>query len=228
MKPWSHDASELNPEDIPHAYIYKNQTIADYLEPSSHERKLFLIGAKGCGKTLLLRYKAYRYWKKMEADDNQGHWVSASSELVEGLDFNIDTLSRNELETLTSLQTWINIWKFSLALVAIRRLKFELPEPLRHLNQRFPTNFRLNNIVTQLITNQKEFITSSFLRDNLNHLLAQLNDIRSPFILFIDRLDQALDTLLSNEEYKYFDSEQGENIPFKVWKHAQCGLLLTS
>ncbi|PSR13798.1 MAG: hypothetical protein DA408_16055 [Bacteroidetes bacterium] len=164
----------------------------------------------------------------MEADDNQGHWVSASSELVEGLDFNIDTLSRNELETLSSLQTWINIWKFALALVAIRRLKFELPESLAHLNQRFPANFRLSNMVTELITNQKEFITSSFLRDNLNHLLAQLNDIRSPFILFIDRLDQALDTLLSNEEYKYFDSEEDENIPFKVWKHAQCGLLLTS
>jgi len=23
MKPWSYDASDLNPEDIPHAYIYK-------------------------------------------------------------------------------------------------------------------------------------------------------------------------------------------------------------
>lgn len=228
MRPWSHDASELNPEEIPSAYIYKNETIRRYLEPSSHERKLFLVGAKGCGKTLLLRYKAFRYWNKMATEESQGYKVSASNDLVESLDFAIGVFSRNELETLTSLETWKYIWEFSISLLAIRRLKLELPDNLRHLDRIFPKNFKLSNIVTHLITNQKEFITSNFFRKNLNYLTAVLNDLRHPFLLFVDRLDQALDNLLSSKEYKYHDSDDNESIPFTVWKVAQCGLLLSS
>lgn len=228
MKPWSHDASELNPQDIPETYIYKNQNIEEYLKPSSHERKLFLIGAKGCGKTLLLRYKAYLYWNKMESDEQPGYRVSASNELVEGLEFDIDTLSRKELEALANLQTWKNIWKFALTLIVLRRLKIPLPSKLVHLEDDFPTYYRLSNIVTELVTNQSKYITSNFFRQHLNAMTALLNDLNSPFVLFIDRLDQALDTLLSNEEYKYFDSKNLVNIPFKVWQHAQFGLLLTS
>lgn len=228
MKPWSYDAGELNPKDIPNAYIYKNQNIEEYLRPSSHERKLFLIGAKGCGKTLLLRYKASLYWDKMEKDDQAGYRVSASNELVESLEFDIDTLSRKEMETLANLQVWKNIWKFSLTLIAIRRLKIELPTKLSQLDDDFPEHYRLSNIVTEIITNSPQYITSNFFRNHLNGMTALLNDLKFPFVLFIDRLDQALDTLLSNDEYQYFDSENHDNVPFKVWQYAQFGLLLSS
>lgn len=228
MKPWSHDAGELNPHDIPNAYIYRNQYIEEYLRPSSHERKLFLIGAKGCGKTLLLRYKAFLYWNKMESDDQPGFRVSASNELVESLEFDIDTLSRKELETLANLQTWKNIWKYSLTLLALRRLKIPLPPQFQHLDLDFPEHYRLGNIVTELITNQSRYITSNFFRNHLNGMTSLLNGLKYPFILFIDRLDQALDTLLSNDEYRYFNSQNHENVPFKVWQHAQFGLLLSS
>lgn len=228
MKPWSHDAGELNPQDIPTAYIYKNQNIEEYLKPSSHERKLFLIGGKGCGKTLLIRYKANLYWNKMEADEQPGYRVSASNELVESLEFEIDTLSQKELKALANLQTWKNIWKFSLALITIRCLKIKLPSELQIIDREFPMNYRLSNIVTEIITNHSKYVTSGFFRKYLNRLISLLNDLNYPFILFIDRLDQALDTLLSNDEYKYFNSQKEGNIPFKVWQYAQCGLLLSS
>lgn len=228
MKPWSSDASELNPQDIPSTYIYKNAKIKEYLEHKSHERKLFLIGSKGSGKTLLLRYKAYLYWKKSESDGHTGYRVSASNELIESLEFSLVTLSQGELETLANINTWKNIWNFAISLVIVRRLKIELPKKIAFIEDDFPANFRLNNIVSEIITNVSDFITSDYFSKTLNHLSALLNNINYPFVLFIDRLDQALETLLSNEEYKYLVSSNGDSPPFSVWQAAQYGLLICS
>lgn len=227
MKPWSHDAGELNPQEIPGAYIYKNPIIEEYLEAGAHERKLFLIGSKGCGKTLLLRYKSFLYWKKMVSDGQEGQFASASNELVESLDFHLVTLSRNDLEKLANVGAWLKIWNFALALIILRRSKIELPAGSEKINHDFPPDFRLNNIISELINNSSEYITSNFF-NCINRLMARLNLLQNPFVLFVDRLDQALNTLLISEDYKYLQNEKGVNIPFRVWQCAQYGLLESS
>lgn len=227
MKPWSHDAGDLNPEEIPRAYIYKNPIIEEYLESGSHERKLFLIGSKGCGKTLLLRYKAFLYRRKMDSDEQEGQAASASNELVEGLAFNLVTLSRNDLELLANTGSWVKIWNFALALIILRRTRIGLPERYEYLDEDFPADFRLNNIITELINNSPKYISSNFFNCT-NSLMARLNRLQSPFVLFVDRLDQALNDLLIHEEYKYLQNEKGVTIPFRIWQCAQYGLLESS
>ncbi|RMF00851.1 MAG: hypothetical protein D6772_05730 [Bacteroidetes bacterium] len=228
MKPWSIDASELNPQDIPADYIFRNATIDDYLDHTSHERKLFLIGSKGCGKTLLLRYKAYRYWNKMDPDSSLKARVSGSSELVESLSLDIRTLSAKDIMSLVDIALWQKIWKFAIALLALRRLDVKLIEPLQQLNKRFYPHYTLSLIVSKLMGNPEAYLRKPAFEDDLVELNGMLSMVNQPFVLFVDRLDQALDPILSSNDYKYLDDKHGESIPFLVWQAAQYGLLHAS
>lgn len=228
MKTWSIDASEINPSEIPTDYIFKNQTIKDYLDPSSHERKLFLIGSKGCGKTLLLRFKAYHYLKKMNTDSSNGLIISGSDELVESLSFQTRTLSAKDIMALVDITLWQKIWQFSIALLALRKLDIELIPPLRHLDETFFKYYSLGSIVSKLINNQDDYLRKPRFENDMMELAGMLSLVKNQFVMFVDRLDQALDQFLSSSEYKYLDNIDGQSIPFKVWQAAQYGLLHTS
>lgn len=227
MKAWSYDASELKPQDITEAYIFKNLTIEDYLNAGSHERKLFLIGPKGSGKTLLLRYKAYKYWQKLEADEVKTYQTSESNELVESLEFKIRTLSEKELIKLSNHHAWSEIWAFAISLIILRRCKIRLPEKYeKKINNLFPSHFGLSEIITELIIESSTFIFSDFF-NCINSLVSKLKEIRSTFALFIDRVDQALEKVSKNHEYDYLENKHGKDIAFLVWRNAQFSLLET-
>lgn len=227
MKPWTSDAGDLNPQDLTKSYICTNGQIDEYLNPGSHERKLFLVGAKGCGKTLLLRYKAHQYWTKFVPNEEDGTAISASNELVESLDFNMTTIPSQLMYKLADFNTWVQIWNFALALIIIRRTKVEFPEGFEDIEKAFPVDFRLSNIITELINEHNKYIFSNFF-NRLNRLMARINLVKQPFILFIDRLDQALDSLFTNEEYRYLVTKEDGNIPYRAWQSAQFGLLVSS
>lgn len=227
MKPWTSDAGDLNPQDLTKSYIYTNGQIEEYLNPGSHGRKLFLVGAKGCGKTLLLRYKAHQYWTKLAPNDEEGASISASNELVESLDFTTTTIPAQLMNKLADFNTWVQIWNFALALIIIRRTKVEFPEGFEDIEKAFPSDFRLSNIVTELINEHNRYIFSNFF-SRLNRLMARINLVKQPFVLFIDRLDQALDSLFTNEEYRYLATKESGNMPYKAWQSAQFGLLVSS
>ena len=229
MIAWSYDAGELNPKEIQDAYILKKGFIEHYLNSASgaHERKLFLIGAKGSGKTLLLRYKAFKYWEKLNSDETRVYQDSESHELVESLFFDFGNLSQNELQQLSDHQNWIRIWNFAIALIIVRRTKLLTQEnDTDELYKHFPSYFSLADIVNKLINYSKKYLFSDFLRCT-NDLIARTRQIRRPFALFIDRLDQALNMVLQNDEYNYLVNEQGENSAFLVWRSAQFGLLVS-
>lgn len=222
MRIWRPDAGDLNPNDIPDVYIYKNNTIEDYLSASSHEKRLFLIGSKGSGKTLLLRYKAYLYHEK----ENRLVNSMARNQMVENLDFNFVTLSEKDLEQLADYNTWVNIWDFTIALLILRRTQVGLPADQDDLNQIFPEYFNLNSVVSKIMNDTPKFISSRFFNRNVD-LKARLSLVSTSFSLFIDRLDQALDQIISNDMYKYLEDDQGRNVAFRVWQSAQFGLLVS-
>lgn len=228
MEPWTPDAGEVNPKDIPEDYIYVNPVIHDYLEPKSHDRKLFLIGSKGSGKTLLLRRKAQLYWNKLRLKEEVGYRISASNELVESMDFSLRTLSRKEMENLMPPKVWVRIWKFSLCLLILRRTKIGLPPGYDHVDEDFPTFYRLSNILTKIINDVPTFVNSDYLNCRNDFAAYLSSNLNNSFVLFIDRLDQALNDLLNNSDYKNYISKKGENMPFKVWQSAQFGLLESS
>lgn len=219
---WRPDAGDLNPNDIPDVYIYRNNTIEEYLSASTHDKRLFLIGSKGSGKTLLLRFKAFKYQEK----ENKSPGNSARNQMVENLDFNFSTLSEKELEQLGEYNTWVNIWDFTISLFILRKTKIGLPEDQKELDQIFPEYFNLNNIGSKILSNLPKFISSRFFNRNVD-LKARLALVSTSFSLFIDRLDQGLDQIISHDAYKYLEDEKGRNIAFRVWQNAQFGLLVS-
>ncbi len=225
MKPWNYDSGELNPKDIPEDYIFQNDIIRNYLSSNRHDRKLFLIGPKGSGKTLLLRYKAFKYWEKLEnSEEVVSYQASESNELVESLNFHLIPLSNKALQKLKNYNTWVHIWDFAVSLIILRRSRIGLPQELTALDTQFPVHYGLSEIVSKIVNDPKKFIFSRFFACN-NDLIAKLKLIRTPFVLFIDRLDQALNEVLNNEDYKYLEDEENENLAFLVWRSAQFGLL---
>ena len=55
-----------------------------------------------------------------------------------------------------------------------------------------------------------------------------MRSIKGSFAMFIDRLDQALNTCLERSEDHSLDDQKGNSYHFLVWRHAQTGLLESS
>lgn len=225
-KPWSFDASLINLENLPESYIYETTAIENFLKVGSgnHERSLFLIGAKGCGKTLLLKQKAYLYQKKHSSEEDSTYQRTGNNELIHSLNFEVGTIDKGTLEKLCDYRQWVKIWKFSILLLLLRKNKIKLPEYLLNDLSEFPEHYSLSEIVAKLLNNSKKYLYKDFLTIT-NDLNALVRTIHHQSILFIDRLDQALSSLITNEAYDYLELQGKEDLRLPLWKNAQFGLL---
>ncbi len=224
MRPWTLDADAFDIDQIPSNFIVRNGKIENFLDLS--QTQLFLLGPKGTGKTLLLRYKAYQYSKRIESGSEKTAFVAGgSNELVESLVFNVPVLSNNELIVLSEKREWLKVWKFSLSLIIARRCGLDLIESLETMLSNFPKSYGLSDVVSEILSNVSKYITSDYLDKATKELQASLRQIKGSFAIFIDRLDQALNACLERSEDHYLDDSSGNNYHFLVWRHAQTGLL---
>ena len=80
---WQEDAEKFSPGDNSSSVIYREPSIiSGFLLTGGSDSSSILIGAKGTGKSLLLREKSYLYIK-------HGDYINASgTNLVENIEFN--------------------------------------------------------------------------------------------------------------------------------------------
>lgn len=228
MTAWSFDADKVNPDEIPSSYIYTNSLIEDFLLSEPKERKLFLVGPKGCGKTLILRYKAYKYWDNTQSDPKAKYDKSASEALVEGLNLYPISFTNYALKQLSRLESWVKIWNFSLSYFVLQRTGIGLPNELSWISKKFDDTKNLSLIINCFLKDPEEFLSDRLL-GNTDKLMSRIKThLNHGFIYFIDRVDQAFNSILTNEDYIHLSDEDGNNIPFLIWKNAQYGLLEAS
>ncbi|MEM6398050.1 MAG: hypothetical protein AAF741_16995 [Bacteroidota bacterium] len=223
---WSFDAGNISSEDLDNVFIHTNKVLDEYLDASQHNRWLFLLGTKGCGKTLLLRKKAYNFWARRKGGNSSEKFSSAANDnMFEKLNFTIPSMSSFAISQLSKTKTWVDLWQFSLCLFILKKENIELPIDLNFINRKFDNANRLNDIINRILKDPKEFLESKYFRST-GDLLSLVNNITHSFVYFVDQLDQALNPILLNEEYGLDD--EGRSISYLIWQRAQYGFLEAS
>lgn len=224
MKPWDFSAENFSPDDNAEKYIYKNGKIERYLEVGKHEHNFFLSGSKGLGKTLLITFKAYRYWKLLntiEEREKGGQRIKLNvNDLVESLSFSFSTFSHSDIKRFSEFRIWEQFWRFCLNYIILK--KAELPIPIE-VSKLVNEDSSLSTICGELIMKRDKLHQIL----ELNNLLRPgITTIKSSVTLFVDRLDHELDDFLFDPEYLKLEGENGQLNPATLmWMNAQLGLI---
>ncbi len=199
--------------DFKEEHLLVNGPIREFLD---REDKFILLGAKGLGKTLFLRYKSLLYHNRsgesIKFDESQ-------TELAEPLNIHPDTFSKEDLLRFREESLWRLIWELTLWIVLFRIIKEPLPGGLEKL---IGNAQQISSVLTRLLNHRKKIgVFRSFVTDFQD----QKNKIKSGVALFIDDLDQTLQNLLStpHPSDSYHDGKQVPAV--EIWVNAQMGLL---
>ena len=212
---WAIDAGQVQLEDnIKEFPLYRNSIINEFLDG---EEKYVLLGPKGVGKTLLLKFKSLEYRSK-------GIRCYPSEQLCEIVMRGDTNFSSEELAGYQSADQWKTVWRLVLAVLALRVLGVRLKKN----NGAFPYSDiepRLDVILGQVLRNRAhlnsydEFFTSC--------VAPTFSSINEPFAAFLDRLDETLGKH-TGVPLRRFEAEKhmGDgHLSYEVWLSAQFGLM---
>jgi len=212
-KPWNIEIYRGFDSDFTEDQLLVNRPIREFLDS---EDKFFLVGAKGLGKTLFLRYKSFLYHNKY---GSLPQYTPSQSEMTDNLRIHTNTFSKEDLLRFRDGSLWCTIWEISLWIILFQRIKSPIPPRLEKLI--FSSN-DLSSILGHLLNNRNQIDQfKAFISEFQN----QRSKIQNAVVLFIDDVDQALHHLLKTPHYtdSFFGDEQSPSV--EVWVNAQAGLM---
>jgi hypothetical protein len=126
---WQIDADNISPNSINTGrlsdFLVINEPIREFLDVDTSNRKLFVVGPKGLGKTLLLKVKSQRY-----RDEQSGFTFIPETELVSKFTNLGVSFSQRELAAFGTLEIWTKLWELALLTAILRRAGAPLPPPI--------------------------------------------------------------------------------------------------
>ncbi len=196
--------------------IFSNYTIKKYLEIGAHDTALFLVGAKGTGKSTLLRQKSFLYRNSLAL---KGKHPESSDELVERLVLNHGLVSKKDLLKFKGLDIWCEIWNYVLSIVVLKTYGLDrFPKAI----QTFHKSYNISTILSEIMLDRKNIY-------NLLKLLPALKDelikIQSGISFFIDSIDLAFSDILINSYSLDYPSSEGQLSALELWSNSQIGFI---
>lgn len=212
-KPWNLEIYRNFDESFSEDHLLINYPIRRFLED---EEKLVLVGAKGLGKTLFLRYKSHLYHKQY---GDKFRFNADNKELTENLNLNPDTFSKEELLGFRDEGIWRLIWQLSFWVIIFRLNNLEIN---KRLEQIIGHSRELSAVITRLLNNRN--IVDQY-REFLVEFQEQSYLIENDVALFVDDVDQALSDVLNKPHNSdvFFDGQQSPSVD--VWVNAQIALV---
>ncbi len=204
---WTSEANSFHITDETENDLLKNNIINSYLDSDS---KFFLVGAKGLGKTLLLRCKSHRYRKR----NPDSHFNGSTSELTENLELPTTTFSMKDLEKFHDVNLWEIIWQLAIWTVIFKMRKFPLNNELSKI---IGDNNTFTTILVCLLNNRSKI--NAFKEFNLE-FINRRSEIQNGVALFIDDIDQSIENILLDSKLS-----RSNEIYTKVWINAQIGIM---
>jgi hypothetical protein len=209
--PWNLDAYRAFKKGVTEDELLINRPIKDFLE---QENKFFLIGAKGLGKTIFLRYKSYLLHEEY-GDSIQ--FNESNKELTENLNIHPSTFTKEELFKFNSLDLWILLWELSLWIMAFRLFKLPINPELEKLISRSED---LGGILTRLLNHRNKI---DAYREFVMEFQENRKKIQSGVVIFIDDTDQTFHNFLIIPHRS--DADRKDNPSVSVWINVQIGLM---
>lgn len=115
---WASDANQVDIENLD-AIVFRNALVSEFVED---DRRHFVSGAKGCGKTLLLTYKrarlAERYKKDRKGEGAMVSFIPAGRPYLD-LMSDLRTVGRSAQEMMGSLGSAKRLWGFALRMAVV-------------------------------------------------------------------------------------------------------------
>jgi len=211
--PWNLEAYRYYYSENADEHLLLNKPIREFLE---NDDKFYLIGSKGLGKTLFLRYKSYLYHEKYGESIK---FNVSQTELTENLNIHPDTFTKEELFQFKEEELWCLIWELALWILVFRIIKAPIPANLERLTDNAD---QLSTILTRLLNNRSKIEEyNKFVSD----FQEQKSKIQSGIAIFIDDVDQNLRAFLKNPHYTddYYEGKLSPSV--EIWVNAQMGLI---
>lgn len=211
--PWNLDAFRYFSGDEAENHLLVNQPIREFL---TRIDKFFLIGAKGLGKTLFLRYKSHNYLNEY---GDSIKFNASQAQLTENLDIHANTFAKEELLKFQHESLWSLLWQLALWTMVFRICK----EPINpKLDRIIDHASSLSPILARLLNNRKNI---GLYKEFLTEYQDKRHLIQSGVMLFIDDVDQALHNFLRVDHPSdgYYEGERNPSV--ETWISAQMGLI---
>lgn len=222
MEAWQWDANVIQLNDIDteklRSELVWTPQIEEFLRFGRKDHKLFVIAPKGIGKTLLLKAKSQLY-----RDQASGYTFIPRTDLCEKFTKLQTSFSRDEIDTVKTLELWHQTW--DLALLSLILTRFQQPLPAE-LGRILGEASELADILRALIQNRSILsklyeLVATTLRPRVRNL-TQVDGVNQVAI-FIDNIDEAFE---DHTGRALIYPEPGATArAAQVWINAQLGLL---
>lgn len=203
------DGATFRPNKQQVKFIQTNASINSFIESGLESSKALIVGQKGSGKSVIIRYK--KYIDKTEDTENK---FFIPSDGIEKIDFN-DQLSAAELTKNVKYEHWEKIFKVSIYYFILCKLSdniiedgiidrkvfydIELHNLLNPYRIEF-TEMSLGTILYECVSNRSIVYENNAEFIGLAQLIVKAYIKRREVRVYLDNLDQALHTALNREE----------------------------
>lgn len=212
-RPWNLELFRGFDENFSEDQLLINNPIREFLDS---EDKFILVGAKGLGKTLFLRYKSYLYHQEY---GESIQFNESQTELTENLNIHADTFSKEELLRFRDESLWILIWELALWTMLFRVIKAPINP---NLDKLIESSEDISSILTHLLNHRQRI---DQYRAYVTEFQGRKRLIKSGVALFIDDVDQTLQALLASPHASDTYQHGRQNPSVEVWVYAQMGLV---
>jgi hypothetical protein len=216
--PWNIDANGINLNDLDSnrldSFIVKTKEIEMFLDSSISNKKMFIVGPKGVGKTLVLKAKS-----QLLRDNNKGLTFIPSDRLCEKIDRISVILSMDEINKFSDSDIWEKIWELSLLILIIRNFEEELPIEISNIINKARD---LSEILTIILLNRRliERIYK-YVNTNLRPTVRDIQQVNQ-IVVFIDNIDEGFEKHVGFPLRDYvLGVSKHSNLSEKVWLNAQ-------
>lgn len=213
QKPWNIEIYRGFDSDFREEQLLVNTPIREFLD---RENKFILLGAKGLGKTLFLRYKSYLYHHKY---GESFKFNVTQNELTENLNIHSHSFSKKELLRFREEGLWRLIWELALWIVLFRIINRSMPEGLETL---IGKSKQLSNVLAYLLNHRNKI---NDFHVYVTEFQERKGEIQNGIALFIDDVDQTLQSLLSVPHFTDSNFLREQTPSVEVWVNAQMGLV---
>ena len=213
MKAWTAEANTFYIGTDTEKHILMTNEIKSYLkieDENYHDNKFFLVGAKGFGKTLLLRYKSYKYNLRTAKYD----FTKASEELTENLLLRPSTFGKDDLLKFRDINIWETVWEVSLWTHIFNISRLPLHKTWSNIIS--SNRKKLSSIVTDVLKNRSSL---GKFKEIITDYIDRADEIKSGIAIFIDDIDQSLQNILQDSDNKMDDDAT------EIWINAQLALI---